>query len=167
MNPIVVDIIADVVNEVRQRWDWSEEPTMPYFFHGHIEEIVNIWIERGKIQKPVSQKFPAIVLVQDFPEKMTDNIHEATLTILILTNGKQMNKAAQRYDDTFKPTLYPLMQLFFEELVCHRNINQAVFNYTKTDRLYWGTNNKNTGTDFIDAIEISNLNVNFLNTCKK
>jgi hypothetical protein len=58
-----------------------------------------------------------------------------------------------------------LLELFFEELANSRAINGNVFEYDKTDRLYWGTNNKNTGADYIDAIEINNLKVKFLKNC--
>jgi hypothetical protein len=163
--PVVVDIISGVVADVRARYDLSALPEKPYFMHGHLQEIINTLIEKDKSNVAKYKKYPVIILVQDFPESITPESHDATITVIIATQTQSQIKASDRYAKTFKPVLIPLAEMFLEELGNSTNINQATFTFTKTDRLYWGTNNANTGGDYIDAIEISDLKIRLLNHC--
>lgn len=168
---VVVDVINDVVTEVQKRWDsLSVTPEKPYFYHGHLTEIVDTLLEKSQQNNWKTRKFPCIMLLQDFEEQHTaDNIN-ANLHIIIATHTKNTIKASKRYEDTFKPILYPLFDMLFEELGVNRSVNELSFDYKVIDRLYWGKesysgNTANTATDFIDAIEITNLKVNLLKNC--
>lgn len=174
MSIVIVDIIKEVVEAVQLRWDTQvvppAVPERPYYYHGHLLEIVNTLLEKGTKANWKARKFPCIMLIQDFDEKHSTDSVTATLRIIIACGTKQEIRAGARYDLTFEPTLYPLKELFFDELKTHRSINVLNPSYTKTDRLYWGTdsyagNTANTATDFLDAIEISNLELNFLKSC--
>jgi hypothetical protein len=163
----VVDIIKDVVTQVQLKWDsQAVTPEKPYFMHGHFLEMVNTLTEKGLSREWKSKKFPCIMLIQDFEENVSKDIATATIRVIIATYTESDIKAASRYDLTFKPTLYPLADLFLSELARSRSINQSSFEYSKYDRLYWGDNEEaNMANDYVDAIEIDKLKINILKTC--
>lgn len=171
MSVVIVDIIKEVVEEVQKRWDaTAQTPEKPFYYHGHLLEIVNTLLEKGQNANWQGRKFPCIMLVQDFDEHHQTDSVSATLRVIIATHTKPTIKANARYDLTFEPTLYPLLEMFLDELKQHRSVNVLNPEYAKTDRLYWGKesyygNTNNTAADYIDAIEITNLKLNFLKHC--
>ena len=148
------------------------QPVINYHF-GHGAEIVNTFSEITKNASYKKEQFPAICLIQDFPEavKKSDGYEcEASLNIVILTDSKQKYKAADRYANTFKPILYPLYDLFIDRLRNSTEIAPDYPEHTKTDRLFWGKsglygNSGNIFNDYIDAIELENLKVKIFKTC--
>lgn len=167
----IPEIISDVVSAVVARWDLSETPEKPYYMHGNLVEMTDSLLEKSTSTKWRERKFPVIMLIQDFPENHNGDNIDATLNIVIACHTKHEIKASARYDLTFKPILYPIMDLFFEELMLSNYVNELSPEFTKTDRLYWGKSNiygtdANQICDFVDAIEISNLKVNFLKNCE-
>jgi hypothetical protein len=142
------------------------------YHHGHLLEIKNIFQLATQKATLKLEQFPAIVLVQDFPEKTNRKQHEriATVRILILTDSKQAYTAAERYTNTFEPKLYPLEDLFLKKLESSKEIGGYEQDYVRYDRLFWGRATgegtaSNIFNDFIDAIELENLNLKILNTC--
>jgi hypothetical protein len=142
------------------------------YHHGHLLEVKNTFKEYTTIAAVKREQFPAVVLVQDFPEEINNltGEREATCTIFLVTDSQQKYTAADRYTNTFKPILYPLYDLFFDELRYNDNVADADMKHTKIDRVFWGRESgegslSNIFHDFIDAIEISNLKVKILKTC--
>lgn len=140
------------------------------YHHGHLIEIRNTFklaTQKGTVKKSM---FPAIILVQDFPEAVKErNVQrEATLRLFILTDSQQKYTADERYINTFIPILYPLEDRFFEALENAPYIH-SIGDYTRHDRLFWGRTENAEGTatnifnDFIDAIEIENLKITTAN----
>jgi len=142
----------------------------PYFEHGHILEVSNTLSEKSKGQKLKFQKYPLIVLVQDVEkadgtDKDTDSEINAQLFIADLTDPNY--KADKRYEMTFKPVLYPLYNSFCHALHYSRffkTYSPETIRKTVIDRLYWGknaefANRANIFGDWLDAIEISKLNL--------
>jgi hypothetical protein len=142
------------------------------YHYGHLLEIKNIFQQATAKASLKLEQFPAIVLVQDFPE-VTDrkkHLREATLRVIILTDSKQSYIASDRYTYIFEPKLYPLEDLFFKCLERSNEISGYDQGFTRWDRLFWGrTQGEGTASnifnDYIDAIELENLKIKILNTC--
>ena len=116
-------------------------------------------------------KYPLIVLFHDFPEQIgIDYYADVTLNIIILTDTKKDLFSDDRYDRTFKPTLYPLYGWFMKCLALHPMIVQtdpANISATRYDRLYWGTQpaGEQGLNDYVDGIELVNLKLRFQQNC--
>lgn len=167
----IVDIIGSVVSEVNE--------TIPCeYLYGHPLEITNILSSWGKDDTKKFSRFPLICLYQDFEETKGENqmINSlVSLKVVIITNTEKDYNSIERYTNTFKTVLYPLYNLFMDKLAHSGMINNsdpALIPHKKIDRLYWGKFNLygNTGSmfnDYIDAIELQNLELEILNNFKK
>jgi len=186
----IVDDIGRVVDRVRDRWlmlpatqalinsgviivnDEEDEP--PYYMYGHRKEIANRLNLKGKDSIEKFKRYPLIALRLDIPERVVGLVSHFTLNIAIIHATKIKYTAEERYTNVFKPILYPLYELFMEEL---RNTggfwwtgNQERPEHTKIDRPYYGTpstegNNKSIFADPLDAIEIIDLRISKFNKC--
>lgn len=125
------------------------------------------------------KKYPLIALFQDFDEgkgKRLDVCSEVNLHIIIATLTDQTLLAKDRYIASFKPILYPVYDEFLIQIKKSGFFivsDERLIPHTKTDRLYWGRNglfgqNNNLFNDYIDCIEITNLNLKIKSfNCKK
>jgi hypothetical protein len=142
-----------------------------YYDHGHILEINNTLVEKENSPTFYNKKYPLIMLLQPFTEGLGDGrVSISDLRIIICTNTESDIKANERYKKTFKPTLIPIYDLFINEL-----IESGLFlfsdelrpSHNRIDRPFYGISSNN-GTvryvmsDELDAIEITNLNVNYI-----
>ena len=146
----------------------------PYYEHGHILEIANTLNKRDK-GIYTYQKYPLIILFQDYTvSKSIDNdaVHGTTSARLAIANLTKPDLTAKdRYDRNFRDVLYPLYDSFIEAIVNSDNFNTSpvhpYVNHNLTDRLYWGSNldanNANVLNDYIDAIELTNLELEIIN----
>lgn len=143
------------------------------FYHGHPLEIIETLAQKDQSDTVLFQKYPAICLFQDIREIMNprSGIYCQTpeLNMAILYPTDPVYKAQERLERTFKPILYPIYFSLLKNIVLHRSIEQkSVENlvHDKFDRLYWGRgglygNEANIFNDWVDAIEIRNLSLNF------
>lgn len=158
-----VGIIKAVVDEVKARWTTEA----PYFMHGLYAEMQNTLVEKDQGKTTKFQKFPCIMLVQPFD--VVDNgfgYSTVTLTLIIAASSKPIIKAEERYIHTFNPTLFPLLELVKEELLYSRDIANLIVECKTTELPYWGSNGEaNMGTDYVDAIELKDINLQILNNC--
>jgi hypothetical protein len=111
-----------------------------------------------------ASKYPAIVLIQEFDEQFgTDEgyYNQVKLNFVIMQLATSTNKAEQRYQDNFKPTLYPIFDAFIFAILESGLFKECTWDqlrFTKTDVMQWGKTNI-PGFDFIDAIKLSNLSL--------
>lgn len=171
MKPIP-EIIGEVVANVRSEYD-PENGLTPYYMHGHPLEIVNILSQKTNNETLKFQKYPLIALFQDFDESVTGQRRDATLNLVICTETSLKFEATERYENTFKPVLNPLFDLFWKHLkrCYYLNVLPDSITFDKTDRVYWGRqglygSEGNIFDDHIDAIEISNLNLSLITGCQ-
>lgn len=177
MRPIV-ELFGEIVSKVSNRLTddlKTKDPdiTGVHYDHGHILEIINTVTQKDASQKYKFDKYPLVALLQDFPERTTSNSAEyveATLNVLIVKSTMQEYKARKRYEFNFNPFLYPI----YRELLWQISKSGFILNYapnrishTKIDRVFWGAqgrygNTASIGNDFLDAIEIQNLNLKFI-----
>lgn len=142
------------------------------YHYGHPIEIINLFKQASHAESYKYDQFPAICLMQDFPEKFTDSgfEREVELNVVIVTDTKREYEASERYSLIFTPLLYKIYDKFIDELAASTYIAGSSFEHTKYDRLYWGKtglygNQGNIFNDFIDAIELENLKLRILKTC--
>jgi hypothetical protein len=161
MTNYVVDNIGTVVASMREV---SDGP--PYYMYGHKLEISNRLLEKDLNKEEKYKKYPLIALRLDTSEYINNGIVDYNLNIAILEYTKSNYNAEERYQNVFKPILYPLYTEFINKLKLkfYWPGNQKYPPHTKVDRPYWGTeaeqqNIKNIFNDPLDAIEIINLKI--------
>lgn len=167
-------IVVNLFKEIAQRTADKLEMHVN-FMHGHHSEITQVLTDLTQDIDASAGKYPLIALFQDFEEKKGNYFIELpAIQIIIATLTDKNYLAAERYDKTFIPVLYPIYNEFIRQIAISTYFKESSVNkiaHTKIDRLFWGKNGLygNTGNvfnDFIDAIEIKNLNLNVkLNTC--
>lgn len=176
---IVVDVFADIVAKVQEGYRIyknDEDLTITYMY-GPVEEIEANLIEIAKsIGLPEYEgpkKYPLIAVFQDFPENIsTGGYHKkVTLPVILIATGSAKDwKAEKRYTQSFKTTLYPIYDLLLQGIADNTQVignDPSLFAHTKYDRLYYGKRKLGTGvSDYVDAIELQNLNLTVKRSCK-
>lgn len=136
-----------------------------YFTFGPVAEIINKMVAMTK-QPSGQSRYPLIALLTDFPEEMGEstNIYSrATVNLIIAnwTNPKIM--AEKRLTDNFKTVLMPIYEQLKTSL---RQSNlfdiedEREIRHTMYKRYNFGRSqffSTGTGADFIDAVEIQNM----------
>lgn len=187
---IVKEIISDLVAEVSTELTatlQAYDPTITgvHYMNGHPLEITNRLTERDNDAVFKWKKYPLVALFMDFPETMGQDIGlmKVKLHIMIARATSQILVTDQRYEQNFFPVLYPIYDALmtkFHTFSYGRNgkpfetIEPAQIKHTKIDRPFWGRetflkNEANTFNDYLDAIEIRDLelliNLNFKKQC--
>jgi hypothetical protein len=170
MTPIV-EIIGNVIQAVRLSYD-PNNLRLPYYLYGHPQEIVDILGEMDGDSVLKYEKFPLVILVQDFEEEMGFEGYdsETSLNIIIATETDANLRSADRRAVTFTPILYPIYNLLIEKLKESTELDANKPVHTKIERPYYGRsglygNEGNIFNDFIDAIELQNLELKILKIC--
>lgn len=145
--------------------------------NGHKKELFETLIQMGQARSTDALKYPCIYLVQDFSEERnprTGIYTDTRLNVILMHHTEAQHKVGDRYQKVFKPVLYPLYYAFMEALAKHPLILQGAqddIRHMKTDRVYWGRQaaggtDRLALSDYLDAIEISNLQLSFyFKTC--
>lgn len=170
MNNYIVDIFRDIVKQVSLTQEISDKILELYplnngaitYLHGHPTELVKVLNEILGEQNCGANKYPAILLFQDFEEREIDSKYSTADLHLIIVNSTTPHLLAhERYEKIFKPLLMPIYDRFIQ-LVRRRNADYKL-NTRKIDRLYWGQKGlayydeggtKNVFNDYLDAIEV-------------
>lgn len=173
MSVIIVDIFRDAVQKVSDKLtlklqEEDQYITGVHFEHGHPKEIIETLLQQSKSTSKKFSRFPLVALFQDFPESKGSAFDsEVTLHILICYGTSNTYKAAQRYDKTFRPVLYPVYDELLEQMRLEKRfniVNKSLIPHTKIDRLYWGRetesgNEANKFNDLLDCIELKDLKI--------
>lgn len=173
---LIVERTSAAVLETLKEYDAAIEVVA--YQHGHPAEIAETLMQMDQDPESRYKRLPLVCLFQDVSEQHADKLgiqYRVRPRVAIVTGTRIEAKADQRYNETFKPVLYPI----YNELI--RQVSRSNFfllkggqvAHTKTDRLYWGSKyvnrngEKNQMNDILDGIEISfNLEV-YENICKK
>ncbi len=140
-----------------------------HFFNGHPKEIIETIGQLDQEPPFQYQRFPAICLFQDFKEpsgKVIGIRSIPKLQVAIIHQTKNDYKAYQRYAETFVPILYPIYYSLIDFIKRSGNVQGRLIPHTKIDRLYWGRqgtggNDANKFNDYLDAIELQDLELRF------
>lgn len=170
----VVKIIGEIINLVNSKIIATLSAFDPFivkinYQYGHPSEILETLLQYDRDPDLRKEKFPLVMLVQDFQERIAGNpgdpYPKVSLRIIIAYHTIHTYKAEQRYANTFEPVLYPIYQALINELVTTQYIREQFpqdIAHVKTDRLYWGKegvygNEGNIANSYLDAIEITGL----------
>lgn len=164
----VVDDIGSVIAAMRTVIDGA-----PFFEPGPSLEVTRQLLIKNLNPDKQNSKYPLFILAMPFDEDNKGKALRLNLNIAIVAFTDYNYSMADRYQNVFKPTLYPLYELFFAEL---RKSGKFMWpgiggkpNHIKRDLPLWGTTfskdrtvdeNKSMFEDPLDAIEILNLEIN-------
>jgi hypothetical protein len=140
------------------------------FQYGHLDELIQTLAQKDADPQARFLKYPLVYLVQDFRERRGRQpgvYAELNLNIIIAHQTEATDKITDRYAKVFKPVLYPIYYSLIKQLATIPQTlqgNQDVIPHDKWDRSYWGTqavggNTADTLNDYVDAIEIQNLDL--------
>jgi len=141
------------------------------YLHGHHLDIIKT-LQEYTTSGNKGKEFPLVALLQDIEETVEVDGLQATasVTVVICTDTDPNYNSAQRYTNTFTPLLYPLYEEFIKQLRLSPYIASVSPEYKKIDRLYWGReglfgNTGNIFDNYIDAIELTGIELRILRTC--
>lgn len=145
----------------------------PYYEHDHFLNIANkLSLKDAATELYKYQKYPLFALIHDFKEyREFGKPTTSKLNVLIINSTEQNYDSDDRYANNFVPVLIPLYKALFAALD-HSRYFSGKFPHTKIDRLSWGTQKAMSNdavilNDYIDAIEIEDLEVQLINQpCK-
>jgi hypothetical protein len=164
---LIVSAISDIVNACRDTEDGA-----PYFMYGSAKEINARLINKSKGKATVAQKYPLIALIIPFPENDIDSgLIGVELNMAILNNTKLNTNAEEKIQGNLKTVLTPLYEkLLYNIRISGKftwNGNQEKPPHEKFTRPFWGfpedDMQKTIFTDPLDAIELVNLKINYIN----
>jgi len=169
----IADLFTDIVETTRVQLQsdaaYTGGTTLNYIF-GHPQEIVNVLKDYANVG---IDRFPAIFLLTDFEEDLGKNLNiyaKVNLEMLICTYTKENYIASKRLEMTFKPILYKIYAEFMKQIAKSNKFENHyvdAIEHIKTDRYFLGKqgmygNEGNLFDNFVDAIEINNLDLDVL-----
>ncbi len=158
--PNIVDQFSQVVAAVSSAYGQTV-----HFRHGHMLEVANI-VQQMVKDPDIDKRYPIIALQHDFEQDPVSfkGTELKGLKLYIITLSRPEYIAEQRKELIFKPILYPIRDLFIQEIArsgyFEQQSNEEVLDIiTLTDRYYWGSskvmgNDANMFLDWVDSIEI-------------
>lgn len=176
----IVDMFAEVVEATKNSILTTLQDADPNietinYMYGHPVEIMQTLADMERDTEYRAKKFPVIILFQDFNENRGNNAGNyatVSLNIAIAFSTQPSLISSERYTQVFKPILYQLYHEFMKQVANYDgfNISRTVtkLEHTKIDRVFWGKNglygnDGNKFADYLDAIEIQNLNLTIKN----
>jgi hypothetical protein len=180
----VVYVLQEVVDNVSAAMlpylqNISTKYTGVRFDYGHPADIVQKIQSYSNSEENRYKKYPLIGLFLDFKQTRGSNIQVDTscsLNLFICVGTTNKLTPQQRTDQSFVPLIQPIYNEFLNQLAKHGNVitpELRRFRHDYVERYQWGKggleyyNNgqKNIFNDFIDAAEITGLEVDFKQTC--
>jgi hypothetical protein len=173
--------IVDEIGAIVTATDAVTFPTLQKhinYMYGHPLEIQNRLQELTNSPdiNDRNKKFPLIYLVEDITERrgVDEGVYcNAVMNIFIINATEPTYTSEQREVNNFRPILIPIYQEFLNQLMSPMQKNVFIENpdrirHTKINHKYWGRqgtegNVKNIFNDYIDCIELQNLEVSFYN----
>lgn len=136
------------------------------------DELIETLAQADQSDTERYKKYPLVHLVRDFSEErgqMMGVYATVSLTIFIIHQSMCAYKVEDRETLVFKPVLYPIYYEFLNQLKKSSwvmNGGVDTFRHTKIDHVFWGDRqlegSKNILNDYVDAIEIRNLQLQIL-----
>lgn len=167
----VVDVIRDVVAAVNASFASDNIALVVRYTFGRAPQILEELQKINGGMDKSQRKYPLIAVYQDFPEKRGIGYYGiATLPkVVIATLTRSTDPPTVRYDQTFRPILYPVYYEFLKQLAFSKynagSMDSESIEHVKWDRL--GTKPEVGSPDYVDSIELTNLILNLkqIKTC--
>lgn len=176
MNDVfVVDIIGEVVNATKAAvlaTIQANETTaigLPTgiatinYQYGHYNELMETLFQYDQSPDDRVKKYPLVWLRTDFRERRGQQggiYAEVFLNLCIMHHTTQTYKSTERKAKVFEPVLYPIYYELLNQLYKHHLVfvqSDEMISHDKYDRYYWGNTKQGKTNDFVDAIELDNL----------
>ena len=166
MNTSVNRMFAEIVGRVSEKWGRN----VSYLFGdwNYISNQLTVW---GKSPKTSPLKFPIICLYSPFTEERDAEDVRVSLEFIIMVNTEKNYSNEDRESISFDKVLRPIYRLFMDEIRGDRRFvsdyrgvvpHQYTENYRYGRVGVLGPDGK-PFRDFIDAIEIKNLDLTIKN----
>ena len=165
--PFIFKIDGDV-NIIPDSGVWKS--LAPYSGYGTRKTIDKALLEKNSYGFQF-QKYPLIALRLPSKVSKDGDVYSADANILLATFTSKTRNPSQRLDTTFEPILYPLRDHFLRMLKMSGEYLNFRFEPDQYDRMFYGTesgdtqNIANVFSDPLDAIELRNLKLNYLEDC--
>lgn len=162
---ILPDLMEDMMRYVRlDLTDKFNSSQKPYFNHDTMQKFINEMLEKDSNSV---DKFPVVYMRPDYIEDYNTGdsrvLYNATIELYIIHRTEPIYKVGNRYEEVFKPILYPIFEALMYRL---KHYAGFTFNYehSKQDLLQWGLNNENFVNEYIDAIHLTNMTLGVMKT---
>lgn len=184
MEKLIVNILKEVVDaasaaKLAYLQSINENYTGIRYDYGHPSDIVTRLVSYSNTEEYKYKKYPLIGLFLDFPQSKgeAENIvSKVRFNLFIAVGTQQSYTPQQRTEHSFIPILYPIRDELFKQLNKHPNILKPEgdkYRHEQIDRYQWGkggleyyNNGKaNPFNDYIDAIELFGLELDFDTYC--
>jgi hypothetical protein len=165
----IVDEMKLVVDKVNQELYLKGFQKLPvYYKYGHPKEISSRLQELSNSPTEGHKKFPLIILFTDITiEKSVPGFYgSVSLRMLVANITEPTYISEDRTELNFKPVLHPIKEELIKQIGLHGQFTyEDELTYDETDMYFYGSqiNNKNIFNDYIDAIELKNIQVNIKN----
>lgn len=167
----IPDLFQTIVGKVNAVFSTRVIDPFPVFFdYGHYVEVTRNLTQKDASISQKDKKYPLIWLVMDFDEdfgSIDDGYCDLpALQILITVPTQPAITTPERVEKNFRPRLYPIYDELINQIFqsgLFQVINPENIKHRRTLRPYWGgQDSQGNGTanlfnDFIDAIQIRNL----------
>lgn len=143
------------------------------FEKGGYLELLETLAQKDQSNSTKKFKYPLVYLQQPFKETRGQaNIYTETyLRILFIHQTEQGYKTTDRYRNVIKPVLSPIYLEFLRQAEIYSGIVGSYFEHDYTELPFGGSISSGVKdgimlNDFVDAIDVTNLNLKFYNkTC--
>lgn len=165
----IVEEIEEVVSKVNQELYLKGFQHLPvYYKYGHPKEISNRLQELSNSPTEGHKKFPLIILFTDITIKkdVPGFYGSANLRMLVANITEPTYISEDRTEKNFKPVLHPIKEELIKQIGEHSQFTyDNELTYSETDMYFYGSeiNDKNIFNDYIDAIELKNIQLNIKN----
>lgn len=169
MSVYVVEEIGSVMEKVNQGLYLAGFQHLPvYYKYGHPREISKRLQELSNSPTEGHKKFPLVILFTDITigKDVPGFYGSARLRMLVANITQPEYISEQRTELNFKPVLHPIKDELIKQIGLHSQFTyEDELTYDETDMYFYGSqiNDKNIFNDYIDAIELKNIQVNIKN----
>jgi len=173
---IIEDEIGEVVASMRNlsaadaaKFGITAGLESPYYFYGHVIDINTQMINRDKELDTKGKVYPALGLRLPVIEELKGGMMHFTLNLGIFAPTLKQWNAPMRMEEIIKPTLVPLLELFFDRLKKHGftwagDMKRPPCTIIKQPHHGVEDTEGNKAYKFstpLDAIELRNLKINY------
>jgi hypothetical protein len=169
MNTVfVVEEIQAVIAKVNTALTAASFGKTVYYMYGHPLEIVKRLQELSNSTTQKDKKFPLIILFTDITidRSLIGFYGSARLRMLVANITDPNYISEKRTELNFKPILHPIKEELIKQIgLSTRFTHENEVEFKETDMYFYGSqiNNKNIFNDYIDAIELRDIQVNIKN----
>lgn len=173
INGIMRDVVSAAGALWRERYESGKNVAYIFGDWPYIADTLTAW---GKSPETSALKFPCVALYSPFTEKRggENGWREATLSMLIMTNTRPEYDNETRERVSFESVLRPVYKCLLDALYADRRIlkpYKGIVPHNYSENYRYGRYGVKAGDgktffDFVDAIEISNLQLQVRELCK-